>query len=191
MSKKSHAEYPFNPSLVELEKYVTYAPALYGKDKRVRVKEELGDKEYDLIEVDKPKSIEELIAPTKKDVRDNQAYYKVYSGSNDEKLSKTAYKLLKYIMDNLKPKQDLILLHRPFVMGKLGWKSRMNYHNAIVELLDSEFIYKSAVNDESYYINVCKVFNGDRTKPFLEFKKYKEGNGELINDLMSKKNNNK
>ncbi len=189
MKKSDHIPYPFNPSFSELENYIKSHDKIYRND---NIKGFAIDRDgvldirnvyFGVDEAEKPSDV--LGKEIKKVYTDSQEYYKVFKGSNDDGLTLTGYKLLKYISNQLKPRQNEVALFQRDVMDGCKWTSRANYYNAIIELLNKGFIYKKANYDSVYFINVCKLFNGERITALKEYLKLKESSKDKVDKYIA------
>jgi hypothetical protein len=119
----------------------------------------------------------ELVRAAKTDevVIDTLTFVKLYADGirSANSLSIPAYRLLNYIMLNLKPNIDWITIDIDDFLDSCGYASSVNknnqrnklhYYRAVSELLRNEYLCKRAAQAHSFFINVNRFFNGDRRK---------------------------
>ncbi len=93
------------------------------------------------------------------------------------KLSIPAYRLVHYIMFNLGKDQDFVTINVNDFLDMFGYnkpekvqglptpqRNTVHYYRAVAELLKKEYICKKSGRPQSFFINMNKIFNGDRTK---------------------------
>lgn len=161
-----HLIYPYNPSVLEADRYIIKTSKAVSSGQLVEITNINRDGEL---------SDEQIIAELKKVdsefYTDTASYVKIFKEGIDFGLSQTGVRLLMYIISVLKPKQDDIKLLKHEVMGVCGWTSRANYYNAINCLLDNEYLFRKQGGISEYYINVCKIYNGERVTMQKRYKK--------------------
>ena len=101
-------------------------------------------------------------------VEDTLPYVKVFKEAIKEfrGLSPTSLTLLFHIMDNLKPKSDVIELDITEVLTACEWTSRTMYYRALLPLLDAGFLAKKLKTKTTFFVNSNKIFNGSRRPLF-------------------------
>jgi len=94
---------------------------------------------------------------------DKARFTKIYLSSIGAltNLSKTGMRVLKYVIEALKPNQDFIIFDLDTARESSGYKSQRSIFNGIAELLEAGIIARSK-NHLIYYINPTIIFNGDR-----------------------------
>jgi len=105
-------------------------------------------------------------------VKDGKNYVKLFDGAQKDlvQLGAAGIAMFCYIMQNLRKLQDQIIIN-PTLFGEWyrgiegGEKAdiKMVCYRGIIDLLRNEFIYLKT-GEGSYFININKFFNGDRTK---------------------------
>lgn len=107
----------------------------------------------------------ELVEATfvrKKEV-DSDQFVKLYCGSVAlwADLSKPALKVFTWIVKNIKPQCDFIIIARDVILPEIGYKSSETLYRGLRELVKGGIIAKGQV-DGMWFINPLVVFNGDR-----------------------------
>lgn len=94
---------------------------------------------------------------------DHDAFIKVFRESIRyiAKLSKTAQAVLVYIMDNIPKDKGHVIIDNAAVMEMCSFKNRKSVRDAVVELLDKNFITRTTV-PKVYWVNPLILFNGNR-----------------------------
>lgn len=94
---------------------------------------------------------------------DHEAFIKVFvdSISYITKLSKTAQAILPYIMYNMPKDRGHVIIDNATVMEMCNFKSRKSVRDAVVELLEKDFIARTTM-PKVYWINPLMMFNGNR-----------------------------
>ena len=77
-------------------------------------------------------------------------------------LSSSAFKLLLYIMKNLSPTKDEIVINLEDCLKACKWKSPGAFSGPARELIQWGFIAKSTKGSKVYWINTDYIFNGYR-----------------------------
>lgn len=179
-----HLIYPYNPSILEADRFIIKTSKVVSSGQLVEITNILKDGQL---------SEEQILAELKKVdsefYTDTAAYVKIFKEGIDFGLSQTGVRLLMYIIRVLKPKQDDIKLVKHEVMEVCGWTSRANYYNAINCLLDNEYLFRKQGGVSEYYINVCKIYNGERVTMQKRYKKDLISNPSVINKTKELYNN--
>lgn len=76
-------------------------------------------------------------------------------------LSKPALKVFTWILKNLKPQADYVIINRDMILADIGYKSAETLYKGLRELVAADIIAKGMV-DGMWFINPMVVFNGDR-----------------------------
>lgn len=76
-------------------------------------------------------------------------------------LSKPALKVFSWIINNLRPQADYVLINREIILSEIGYKSSETLYKGLRELVKAGIIAKGLV-DGMWFINPLVVFNGDR-----------------------------
>jgi len=90
------------------------------------------------------------------------------------RLSKCAENIYRYIKTILPKEDDRIIFNRKECMEYLGYKTHKSIIDGLVELIDSEIIARTLVNDV-FFINPLIVFNGSRVSFAKTFVKKENG----------------
>jgi len=69
-----------------------------------------------------------------------------------------------YILANLKPNKDYVLIKEKSCMAYCGYDGKSNYYKGLANLLEKNIIYRMTGSESVYFINVNFIFNGDRKK---------------------------
>lgn len=77
------------------------------------------------------------------------------------KLSKTAREVLWYIINNIPMNRGYVIIDNAAVMDFCNFKTRKSVREAVVELLDKNFLSRSTV-PKKYWVNPLVLFNGNR-----------------------------
>lgn len=104
-------------------------------------------------------------------ITDSLPYEKLYADLDLSKLSASAICVLQHIRRILKPKQHIIGIYAKECMEQFGWGSKSNYYKAIANLLENEVLFVKAGVESEYFLNVNKIYNGDRTVHYRDMKK--------------------
>jgi len=104
---------------------------------------------------------------SKLSINDNQQYIKLFTSGLPllKELSAPGLKVFIWILANLKPKQDLIILVPNKVAKELAYKITKPIHDGVKELINHQIIaraYTGNRNNPAYYINPAVIFNGNR-----------------------------
>jgi len=99
---------------------------------------------------------------------DSKPFLKVYRDIKLGDLSKPSLMILDFMFTKLKPKKDTVHIDARECMLFCGWEanSRANFYKGIEGLLANEIIFNMVGTGSEYYINVIKLFNGDRRVPY-------------------------
>ena len=155
LSKKSHPTYNINPSVV-LMAGLEFA----DKNEKPKFKKgQLADEETG--EVKTVYVLEEGLNDGF--VKDALSYDKVFKDFRFGSLIKSACQVMDYIRSQTTPKAHEVRLVPTEVIDYCKWGSRRSFYDALECLLDNEIIYNKTGNDHFYFLNVNKIFNGDRT----------------------------
>lgn len=94
---------------------------------------------------------------------DRETFIKVFRDSIKyiAQLSRTAQRLLWYIMDNLPKDKSYVVIDNMTVMEFCDFKHRKSVRDGIVELLDKNFLTRTTV-PKKFWVNPLIVFNGNR-----------------------------
>ena len=76
-------------------------------------------------------------------------------------LSKTAIKVLGYVLNNLIPNKDIVYIDIQDAMKYTGYKEEKSLYKGIAELVNADIIARST-SYIKYFINPLIFFNGDR-----------------------------
>ena len=97
-------------------------------------------------------------------IKDEKQYTKVFHEGIDsiKGLSTAGLKLFCYILISLKPKRDIIVLDQKEVLEFCGYKARSSFYDSAVELLEKNILARCTGTDNTFFINVNCIFNGDR-----------------------------
>lgn len=76
-------------------------------------------------------------------------------------LSKTAIKVLGYVLNNLIPNKDIVYIDIQDAMRYTGYKEEKSLYKGIAELVNADIIARST-SYIKYFINPLIFFNGDR-----------------------------
>lgn len=76
-------------------------------------------------------------------------------------MSKTALKILGYILGSLKPKKDELYIYLPELAEYCGYNTSRQLYRGLVELINNEVITQS-IKPNMWFINPAYLFNGDR-----------------------------
>lgn len=98
---------------------------------------------------------------------DRQPYIKIFTSGLESlmNLSGPAVKVLIWIMKNIKPKQDRVLLAPTKVAKELGYAGAKPVHDAVNDLITNQVIARAHTGSRSqpaYWINPTIFYNGNR-----------------------------
>ena len=98
---------------------------------------------------------------------DRQPYIKIFTSGleNLMKLTGPGTKVLIWIMKNVRPKQDRVILVPGVVSKELGYKNTKPVHDAVKDLITNGVIaraYTGNRNSPAYFINPTIFYNGNR-----------------------------
>lgn len=176
-TKKTYPSYTFNPSIALMQ---SISVGDENKNSRFKSKQEREDeiRETEALMTNKETGEESDVVimeksklPTKPQfafISDTLSYDKLFSGFDISKLSSPAICVLQFIRSTIKPKQHVISIYPKDCMEKYQWGSKTNYYNAIANLLENEVLFVKAGVDNQYFLNVNKIYNGDRTIHYRE-----------------------
>lgn len=96
--------------------------------------------------------------------KDNASFTKLFRGVEDEipKLRTNSIQVLMYIIGELKTGSDVIDIDAIKVSKKLGYKNKRSVYDGIFGLLLHEFLYRRSGGGGQYFVNVTKIFRGNR-----------------------------
>lgn len=96
--------------------------------------------------------------------RDNASFTKLFRGVENEipKLKTNSIQVLMHIIGAMKSGSDVIELDAIAVSKQLGYKNKRSVYDGIFGLLNAEFIYRKSGGGGQYFINVGKIFRGNR-----------------------------
>ena len=79
-------------------------------------------------------------------------------------LSKKSQKILQYILLNLKPNTDLVVINieSEEIKKKTGYNSKATLYGGLAELIAREIIAKTTISHNHFFINPAYIFNGKR-----------------------------
>jgi len=156
--KKDYPTYNYNPSVFELS-----VDGLSHGRKRV-----LGKPIGVVSEDGEPFNLQKFELGSDFDIVDSKPFIKVYRDIKLGDLSKPSLMILDFIFTKLKPKKDTVHIDARECMLFCGWEtnSRANFYKGIEGLLANEIIFNMVGSGSEYYINVIKMFNGDRRYPY-------------------------
>lgn len=119
-----------------------------------------------------------------KDV-DPESFAKIYLNKMKEifSLSSQSYKLLGYILHNVRPNKAEFYIYPHQVMAYTKWKSKRSVYMGIVGLINANIIANSII-PSLYYINPVYVFNGDRLICVTEWRKMNPIKMEMEGDVV-------
>ncbi len=102
--------------------------------------------------------------------QDNLHFYKIFRGVEDEigKLNAVSIRVLFYMMQNLGYSKDYVRVDVAEWAKALGYSTNKSIYDGLFGLLKNEFIYKKTGRDGDYFINVNKIFRGNRIKLLAE-----------------------
>ena len=120
-----------------------------------------------------------------KDV-DPEAFAKIYLNKMKEvfNLPIQSYKVLGYILNNVKPNKAEFYIYPHLVMAYAKWKSKRSVYTGLSGLINSDIIANSVI-PSLYYINPTYVFNGDRFICIQEWRKTQTLNLEVFGDIIN------
>lgn len=106
---------------------------------------------------------------------DTAPFVKVFTSSLSENkfLSIPGTRLYWYVLEQLRPGKDQVLIDIHGFLDSSGYakpesetkqRSTVHYYRAITELLDKRYLSRRAGAPQTFYVNLNKFFNGDRTK---------------------------
>ena len=73
-----------------------------------------------------------------------------------------------YIIAELKAGSDVIKIDAVDVSERLGYKNKRSVYDGIFELLLNEFLYRKTGAGGEYFVNVNKIFRGNRIGIMIE-----------------------
>lgn len=97
---------------------------------------------------------------------DNKKFIKLYKEALpiiEGLKSIKAIRVLMRLLDDLKPQEDVVMIHAPTYARYFGLSNTRDVNEGIKELLDAEIISRKT-EPHHYFINVRLLFNGDRAK---------------------------
>ncbi len=96
--------------------------------------------------------------------KDNASFTKLFRGVEDEipKLKTNSIQVLMYIIGAIKAGSDVIEIDAIAVSEQLGYKNKRSVYDGIFGLLNAEFLYRKSGGGGQYFINVGKIFRGNR-----------------------------
>lgn len=102
--------------------------------------------------------------------KDNASFTKLFRGVEAEipKLRTNAIQVLMYIIAELKAGSDVIKIDAVDVSERLGYKNKRSVYDGIFELLLNEFLYRKTGAGGEYFVNVNKIFRGNRIGIMIE-----------------------
>lgn len=97
---------------------------------------------------------------------DTKVYTKVFNDAlpSIKELNVPGLKVWCYLLANLKPHKDYVIVKEKECMKYCGYDGKSNYYRGLANLLENNIIYRMIGSDSVYYINVNYIFNGDRRK---------------------------
>ena len=97
---------------------------------------------------------------------DRAKFTKLFKGVEEDVkgLSSSAIGVLMFVIKNLKAGKDEVRIDANLCMADLKYKSRASVYEGVFGLLKAGFLYRKAGWDGEYFINVNKIFNGQRWK---------------------------
>lgn len=95
-------------------------------------------------------------------------------------LSKTAIKVLGYVLNNLIPNKDIVYIDIQDAMKYTGYKEEKSLYKGIAELVNADIIARST-SYIKYFINPLIFFNGDRVTFATTYIKKRRNKKEEIN----------
>lgn len=177
-TKKAYPSYTFNPSIAIMHGVFVGDRPNNSKVKSKKQKEDeklelLKEKEVTITNKETGEQNDAVILikteagdlkeSTPIPIHDTLPYKKLFDELDLSTLSMSAIKVLQYIRENLKPKQHVISIVPKLCMDKYKWGSKTNYYNAIANLLENEILFIKTGVENEYFLNVNKIYNGDRT----------------------------
>lgn len=117
-----------------------------------------------------------IIKETDSVLYDSEAYVKMYWSCTSilTSLNKGAIKLLCYIMENLRPNSDTIILSPVVIMKEKEINQARLYYIGLRNLMDNKVIARTDKSKTEYYINPRVIFNGRREKTIWNYQKIKQ-----------------
>ena len=106
------------------------------------------------------------VPKTMEEVHDPAVYTKVFQDQLEVLigLSPASMKIVLYMICNMRPLSDFIVLSVPDLMVALDIKSHVTIKNSIMELLDTGIIAQQLGSNIMFWINPNIFFNGNRVK---------------------------
>lgn len=182
--KRKYKVYDYNPSLMDLK-----------EDGLGHAVNKVLDKPIGVVTDDGEEGVLQVFSSeVKYNISDKKPFLKLYKDLRLGELSKPSLMVLDYLHTQLKPKKDWVYIDVRGCMEFCGWKavSRANYYKGIDGLLASEIIFNKVGNGSEYYINVKKLFNGDRRglydKLFIKQDADELKKAKAANDMMKSNN---
>lgn len=96
--------------------------------------------------------------------KDNASFTKLFRGVESEipRLKTNSIQVLMYVISELKSGSDVIKIDAVEVSNVLGYKNKRSVYDGIFGLLVEEFLYRKTGAGGEYFINVGKIFRGNR-----------------------------
>lgn len=109
--------------------------------------------------------------------KDNASFTKLFRGVEDEipKLKTNSIQVLMYVIGALKSGSDLIEIDAIKVSKALGYKNKRSVYDGIFGLLLNEFLYRKTGGGGEYFVNVTKIFRGNRVGVMISREEKKKG----------------
>lgn len=106
------------------------------------------------------------VPKTAEEIHDPAVYTKVYQDQLELiiGLSPASMKIVMYMICNMRPLSDSIVLSIPDLMVALDIKSAVTIKNSIMELLDAGIIAQELGSNIKFWINPNVFFNGNRVR---------------------------
>lgn len=78
-------------------------------------------------------------------------------------LSDAAIKVLMYVIGNISPKKDSIIIDKNACAAACGYKTIAQVNKGVHELLEKRFIYRKEGELPEFFININYIYNGKRS----------------------------
>ena len=156
--KKDYPTYNYNPSVAAL-----------SLDGLSHSRKAIIGKPFDVVSSEgEPYTMQKHDLSSEFTIVDSKPFLKVYRDIKLGDLSKPSLMILDFMFTKIKPKKDTVHIDARECMLFCGWEanSRANFYKGIEGLLANEIIFNMVGSGSEYYINVIKLFNGDRRVPY-------------------------